>query len=516
MRLLRLQDNNVSLIEYSGKPPRYAILSHTWGADDEEVSFRDILDGTGRIKEGYRKLIFCGQQAARHGLEYYWVDTCCIDKSSSAELTEAINSMFRWYQDSERCYVYLSDISTNAGSDLPLWKRYFTKSRWFTRGWTLQELIAPNSVEFFSREGHLLGDKLSLTQTLSEVTGIAFEALEGTALDKFSVEDRLSWAAKRTTKREEDAAYSLLGLFDVHMPMIYGEGRQKAFNRLLREIDEEAKYATPNVRNAYDRSRDGKLEKIQKWLSAADPSSNYEQALKQRQNNTGLWLLNSDQYRKWKTEPASFLWLHGIPGSGKTILSSIILQDLLRAYGDNKAKAVVYFYFDFNDSRKQNAESMLRSLICQLSRKTTNIPSRLENVFLLHEKQPSSDELIRVLHQLTESFAEVYIVLDALDECSQRSELMDILTTIGGWQLQKSHIIVTSRRERDIEDTLQIISSQRDHISFESKVIDEDIRQYVRQRLSDDKALNKWGKEVTLRQEIETTLIQGSQGMYAL
>jgi hypothetical protein len=78
MRLLRLQDNNVSLTEYSGKPPRYAILSHNWGADDEEVSFRNILDGTGRIKEGYRKLIFCGQQAARHGLEYYWVDTCCI------------------------------------------------------------------------------------------------------------------------------------------------------------------------------------------------------------------------------------------------------------------------------------------------------------------------------------------------------------------------------------------------------------------------------------------------------
>jgi hypothetical protein len=274
------------------------------------------------------------------------------------------------------------------------------------------------------------------------------------------------------------------------MPRIYGEGQQKAFSRLLRGIDGEAKDATSNIRNAYDQSRDGKLEKIQKWLSAADPSSNYEQALKQRQNNTGFWLLNSDQYRKWKTEPASFLWLHGIPGSGKTILSSTILQDLLRAYGDNKAKAVVLFYFDFNDSRKQNAESMLRSLICQLSRKTTNIPSRLENVFLLHEKQPSSDKLIRILHQLTESFAEVSIVLDALDECSQRSELMDILTTIGGWQLQKSHIIVTSRRERYIEDTLQIISSQRDHISFESKVIDEE--------------------------EIETTLIQGSQGMYAL
>jgi ankyrin repeat protein len=514
MRLLRLQGNNVSLTEYPGKPPRYAILSHTWGADDEEVSFRDILDGTGSDKEGYRKLLFCGQQAARHGLEYYWVDTCCIDKSSSAELTEAINSMFRWYQDSERCYVYLSDVSTDADNDLMRRKLDFRKSRWFTRGWTLQELIAPKLVEFYSQEGHLLGDKLSLKETLSEVTGIAFEVLEGTALNNISVEDRLSWAANRTTKREEDAAYSLLGLFDVHMPMIYGEGRQKAFNRLLREIDEDAKDTTANVRSAYDRSRDGKLEKIQKWLSAADPSSNYQQALKQRQDNTGLWLLDHDRYRKWKTEPASFLWLHGIPGSGKTILSSTFLQDVFSTCGDNNEKAVIYFYFDFNDARKQHAESMLRSLIYQLLRKSIHIPSSLENGFLLHEKQPSPDEQLTILRQLTERFTEVYVVLDALDECSQRSELMDILTTMGAWRLRNSHIIVTSRRERDIESTLQKISSQRNHISLESEVVDEDIRQYIRHRLSNDQTLNKWGKDPALRQEIEAILTHGSQGMY--
>jgi hypothetical protein len=339
MRLLRLQDNNVSLTDYSGKPPRYAILSHTWGADDEEVSFRDILDGTGSNKEGYRKLIFCGQQAARHGLEYYWVDTCCIDKSSSAELTEAINSMFRWYQDSERCYVYLSDVSTDADSDLMRWKPDFRKSRWFTRGWTLQELIAPKSVEFYSQEGYLLGNKLFLKQSLCEVTGIAFEALDGTALDHFSVEDRLSWAAKRTTKREEDAAYSLLGLFDIHMPMIYGEGRQKAFRRLLREIDDAKDAAPSKACNADERS---KLAKAHEWLSAAEPSSNYQQALKLRQHNTGLWLLKSGQYQAWKTDPASFLWIHGIPGSGKTILSSTILEEVLRPCSDIQEKAVLY------------------------------------------------------------------------------------------------------------------------------------------------------------------------------
>jgi hypothetical protein len=518
MRLLRLQDNAVSLTEHSDKPPRYAILSHTWGADHEEVSFKDVSDGTGSDKEGYHKLIFCGQQAARHGLEYYWVDTCCIDKSSSAELTEAINSMFRWYQESERCYVYLPDVSTNADNNLLRWKPEFRKSRWFTRGWTLQELIAPNLVEFYSREGHLLGNKLSLKETLCEVTGIAPEALEGTDLNHFSIEERLSWAVKRTTKREEDAAYCLLGLFDTHMPMIYGEGRQKAFKRLLKEINERTKDAVPS-KACSTQDESGKLERIYDWLSAADPSSNYQQALKQRHQNTGLWFLESDQYRAWKNDPASFLWLHGIPGSGKTILSSIVLEDVLRTCHGTGEKAVLYFYFDFNDSQKQLAESMLRSLICQLSRKSTSISSSLESLYLLHEngrQQPSSDELLRVLRQLIGSFAQTYVVLDALDECSHRSEAMEILARMGRWQLPHSHVMVTSRRERDIESVMHRISNRRTHICLGGEVIDEDIRQYVRQRLSDDKALNKWGKDTALRQEIETALTQGSQGMYAL
>jgi hypothetical protein len=150
MRLLQLQaDGSVSLVEHFNDIPRYAILSHTWGSDAEEVTFKDVINGKGREKKGYLKLIFCGQQAARHNLEYFWVDTCCIDKSSSAELSEAINSMFRWYNDSEKCYVYLSDVSnSNSGTqdDYLDLKPDFGESRWFTRGWTLQELLAPKSV----------------------------------------------------------------------------------------------------------------------------------------------------------------------------------------------------------------------------------------------------------------------------------------------------------------------------------------------------------------------------------
>ena len=135
--------------------PRYAILSHMWGADTEEVSFKDMIDGTGTSKPGYDKIQFCGEQARRDDLEYFWIDTCCIDKSSSAELEEAINSMFRWYRNATKCYVYLTDVSrptldTDVGR--LSWESSFQKSRWFTRGWTLQELVAPKLVEFYSHD----------------------------------------------------------------------------------------------------------------------------------------------------------------------------------------------------------------------------------------------------------------------------------------------------------------------------------------------------------------------------
>jgi hypothetical protein len=223
--------------------PRYAILSHTWGADGEEVTYKDLMDGTGKSKAGYKKIRFCGEQAKRDGLHYFWVDTCCIDKSSSAELQEAINSMFRWYQDAAKCYVYLSDVSApgqvldaNDLSNQP-WEPAFRNSRWFTRGWTLQELIAPTSVEFFSKEGVELGNRESLERHIHEVTGIPVKALGRYPLSGFTIHERMIWAEKRRTTRIEDKAYSLLGIFDVHMPLIYGEGREKSFRRLREEID---------------------------------------------------------------------------------------------------------------------------------------------------------------------------------------------------------------------------------------------------------------------------------------
>jgi Heterokaryon incompatibility protein (HET) len=248
MRLLERKNNDeFSLANFgSDNIPQYAILSHTWQLDGEEVTFQDLSDGTDRNKAGYAKIQFCGGKAADDGLQYFWVDTCCIDKSSSAELQEAINSMFRWYHEAAKCYVYLSDVSTHDFDEKDrlsqfTWESAFRKSKWFTRGWTLQELIAPASVEFFSLQGKRLGDKRSLEQQVHEITGIAVQALRGNPLSHFSIAERMSWAKIRETKRKEDLAYSLLGIFDVHMPLIYGEGLENAFIRLEREIDRASK-----------------------------------------------------------------------------------------------------------------------------------------------------------------------------------------------------------------------------------------------------------------------------------
>jgi hypothetical protein len=175
MRLLHSENSGFTFTnDFIGhdKIPPYAILSHTWGPVNEEVTFEDIVEGTGKVKPGYEKIRFCGEQARQDGLLYFWIDTCCIDKSNNAELSRSINSMFRWYRNATRCYVYLSDVSSSSIGSNPLrnprpWESDFRKSRWFTRGWTLQELLAPASVEFFSRERKRLGDKSSLrTQIL--------------------------------------------------------------------------------------------------------------------------------------------------------------------------------------------------------------------------------------------------------------------------------------------------------------------------------------------------------------
>lgn len=286
-------------------PLSYAILSHTWGAEeislhewraielkrDQDNDFANLLalslqfgawtQHTER-KAGYRKVVDFCNICLRDGYEWAWVDTTCIDKTSSAELSEAINSMFRWYRKAARCYALLTDVedksvivdtvsedgsSTSSGSrsdesdnevDLmkqSYWEEHpppdvssieweqhkksgFMSSRWFTRGWTLQELIAPPTVRFYDRNWQLIGTRYKLARVIEEITKIPCKVLTcpyGDTFLEYPVAEIMSWASKRQTSRVEDIAYSLLGLFRISMPLLYGEG-QNAFKRLQEEI----------------------------------------------------------------------------------------------------------------------------------------------------------------------------------------------------------------------------------------------------------------------------------------
>ncbi|KAK5733270.1 hypothetical protein LTR17_009879 [Elasticomyces elasticus] len=235
MRLVNTQTLSLELFtEPLPATTPYAILSHTWG--DEEVTFRDMGDlSVARSRAGFAKIEKACRMAYEHGLQYAWVDTCCIDKSSSAELSEAINSMYRWYQDALLCFAYLADLPIENQPGPPD-RQTFSKCRWFTRGWTLQELIAPAHLLFYDREWNLRGTKDELAGEIEAITGVDQWVLTCAApLSTIPLGKRMSWAASRHTTRTEDEAYCLLGIFEVNMPMIYGEG-SKAFLRLQEEI----------------------------------------------------------------------------------------------------------------------------------------------------------------------------------------------------------------------------------------------------------------------------------------
>jgi len=240
-------DRRIKVLEFSDdEATEYAILSHRWIA--EEVDCNEMVELAKmdreerdeiRQRDGYRKILHSCEQAQKDRCGWLWVDTCCIDKRSSAELSEAINSMYRWYENAKVCYAYLHDVPDPRfppASDHEIYPDFNGWPEWFSRGWTLQELIAPSNVQFFNKNWKSIGDKSTLAPTLVGITGVPEHVLiHGLCGNRPCVAQIMSWAARRTTTRVEDRAYSLMGLLDVNMPMLYGEGK-KAFHRLQLEI----------------------------------------------------------------------------------------------------------------------------------------------------------------------------------------------------------------------------------------------------------------------------------------
>ncbi|KAJ4382395.1 hypothetical protein N0V86_002730 [Didymella sp. IMI 355093] len=452
MRLLYYgEDGELSVTDdlIANTIPPYAILSHTWGTDDEEVTFDDLAKNAGKDKTGYKKIKLCGEQAKRDGLQYFWIDTCCINKASKAEHSLAIRSMFRWYRNAARCYVYLPDVSASSplaeGEASPLpWDLELRQCKWFTRGWTLQELLAPRVVEFFSRDWHKLGDRASLKSQIHEVTTIPYDVLVGAPLSKSSIDERFRWRQDRHTKLKEDAAYCLSGIFDVDMAPLYGEGTEEAFRRLHDKIRSQ--------------------EECLRDLCSTDPRND-----KKRIEDTkgGLlegsycWVFENNSFQQWLNDPQSqLLWIKGDPGKGKTMLLCGIIDELQKTVASTTS--VSYFFCQATDSRINSATAVLRGLLYLL---VSEQPALIPHVRKRYDKAGKAVfEDPNAWVALTDIFADVlrdsnldtaYILIDALDECT--TEMPKLLHFVAKQSSASARVkwIVSSRNWPDIEAQLE-------------------------------------------------------------
>jgi Cdc6-like AAA superfamily ATPase len=258
--------------------------------------------------------------------------------------------------------------------------------------------------------------------------------------------------------------------------------------------------------------------KIERWLSPPDPSTNYNKALQLHQEGSGLWFLQLDTFAEWKKRRNSFLWLYGIPGCGKTILSSIIIEDLERTL---PRQSLLYFYFDFSDKEgKQTLENMVRSLIHQLYSKCGGTSKEVDSLFSSCDdgrRQPPCESLCKVLLLMIEQVGEVWIVLDALDECptrqGSRAELLSWIRGLLDSMQWNVHLLVTSRPEQDIESMISEFANEEDKVPIQSSKITEDIRAYVRKRIREDNGFERWRKHPEVQDEIENRLMERADGM---
>ncbi|KAK0507602.1 hypothetical protein JMJ35_010125 [Cladonia borealis] len=266
---------------------------------------------------------------------------------------------------------------------------------------------------------------------------------------------------------------------------------------------------------AAEKTQHDQHEKIRRWLHPPDPSLNYNKALKERFARTGTWFIDSPVFISWKTTPGSFLWLYGIPGCGKSILSSTIIEAVFDYCSPNLTLAVLYFYFDFSSVEKQQHENMIRSLIIQLSSQCASTPQVLESLYSSYangERQPTYNSLLATLHQMMGSFEGTYLVIDALDECIERQELLASIEELTSWKDANLHILTTSRMEKDIEDSIEPFNNHQGKIYIQSTLVNDDIRAYVHGRLRTDQWLKRWRPEI--QQEIEKALMEKADGMF--
>ena len=252
------------------------------------------------------------------------------------------------------------------------------------------------------------------------------------------------------------------------------------------------------------------------WLDASIPTRKYTNALKGRHTGTGSWYLQSEAFDRWFREPCSISWLWGIPGCGKTVLSTTIIERLTDLCSNDQDHALAYFYFAFDDQAFQKVEGLVRSLVAQLCSQCTSIQYCVESLYSKQRSQPippTDDELRNMLRQLFGCFNQVFIVLDALDECIERHDLVLLLEEMATWQESKLHLLSTSRKEFELEKCMKLLTEEADRLGIQGAPVDNDISSYVYGRLRTDRRLNRWHKS-GLEGEIVSTLTSKARGMY--
>ena len=254
---------------------------------------------------------------------------------------------------------------------------------------------------------------------------------------------------------------------------------------------------------------------IKQWLRAPDPSLNHYTALRDRCADTGVWLLKEKTFIEWKLTSGSFLWLHGIPGCGKTLLSSSIIEHLIQESSSKYGQAVLYFYFDFKDVEKQKHENLIRSLIQQICMRHGD-PQKLKSLYSSCETgqhQPTHEKLLVTLHQMLKIIKGAYLILDALDECAERQDLLDDIHELCRWKDANLQILVTSRKEKDIEESITLANGDIQKLCIQGPLLDDDIRKYVKSRMQNGQRLRRWRKDLQVQREIENMLVNKANKM---
>lgn len=479
--------------------PSYVIASHRWTTgeegEDREATFLDVQEGGDKKKDtkGYKKVLDFAVYVKKHvaGVEWLWIDTCCINKQDAQETSESINSMFRWYRDAAVCLAYLADVKTT---------EELGSSEWFERGWTLQELVSPRVVVFLSRDWQVLGHKSRdtdkdiaaslrvgppLNAIVAKITNIPETVLRDYKRCKsLTVEEKLAWMNGRRTTKEEDMSYCLFGIFDAPIGAIYGEGRDRARKRLLAEIRRDDTY----------------LDKLPIANGAAFDDMENE-LVSECLPDTRVHILQEIDSWAGSKGGARIFWLAGMAGTGK----STIFKTISRRFKDNSSLAAT-FCFKKGEADRGNASRFMTTICAQLARRFSEV--RRSVISVLEQDPDVVRKSLReqferlILHPLqnakppSPAHGTAWVIgIDALDECDNDTEIgivIDLLAKLDSLESASLRVFVTSRPELPLRLGFGRMSSDT-HLDVRLEEITRtyiahDITIYLRHELADIRA----------------------------